>query len=163
MFGKDNGNKAANEHGIPRSSRWNKVRKEHLKIEPGCRACKQKKRGLFAKIFKPVQVHHVWPFHICVLLGRTDLELDERNLITLCESGDKHHITIGHLGDFQSYNPNVREHAEVKFLGMTDAAIKRDSGWLKISSERPKDFRKMTDDEKKVIRDLLDQRFPLKI
>jgi hypothetical protein len=95
-------------------------------------------------------------------LERPDLELDLRNLITLCESGDKHHITLGHLGDFQSYNPNIREHAEKLFFGKVDKDIKRDTVWLKASSERPKDFRKMTDDEKKALRDEIDRKFPLK-
>jgi hypothetical protein len=30
-------------------------------------------------------VHHIFPFHYCIALGRPDLELDDRNLITLCE------------------------------------------------------------------------------
>ena len=40
----------------------------------------------------PVQVQHIFPFHYCVALGRPDLELDERNLITLC---GKSHDGIG--------------------------------------------------------------------
>jgi len=32
-----------------------------------------------------LQVHHIFPFHYCIALGRPDLELDDRNLITLCE------------------------------------------------------------------------------
>ena len=31
------------------------------------------------------QLHHIFPFHFCVVLGRPDLELDERDEVTLCE------------------------------------------------------------------------------
>lgn len=42
------------------------------------------------------------PFHL-----NRDAELDPANLLTLC--GDSCHLAFGHLFDWQSYNPAVRE------------------------------------------------------
>jgi hypothetical protein len=58
-----------------------------LLARPIASAANQKVRKLGS-----VQVHHIFPFHDCVALGRPDLELDERNLITLC---GKSHNGIG--------------------------------------------------------------------
>lgn len=43
-----------------------------------------------------------------MLVGRPDLELDPRNLLTLCIRPDcEHHVLLGHLDDYESYNPKV--------------------------------------------------------
>lgn len=82
----------------PRSPEWAKVRAEHLKIEPACQWCGRSKN---------LEVHHIWPF---AWPGGDKLELVPDNLITLCESpGYNCHLEIGHLGDFKSRNPKVRE------------------------------------------------------
>jgi hypothetical protein len=65
-------------------------------VNPTCAACGS--RHL-------VDVHHVVPFHI----DRT-LELDLGNLITLCR-WRRHHLKVGHLGDWTRYNEHVREDA----------------------------------------------------
>ena len=65
--------------GQPRSSHWPAVEKAHLAESPACACCTT------ASSTAKQQVHHVWPFHYCIALGRPDLELDPRNLITLCE------------------------------------------------------------------------------
>lgn len=79
-----------------RSYKWSKLRKEHLKKEPCCQAC--------GSCVKP-EVHHIKPFHL-----HPELELDPDNLITLC---DKYcHFIFGHLMNWKSYNPEVRQDAQ---------------------------------------------------
>ena len=56
-----------------RSPRWDKVRADFLKLHDHCEACGGK---------RALNVHHKKPFHIY-----PELELEEANLITLCENG----------------------------------------------------------------------------
>jgi hypothetical protein len=51
-----------------------------------------------------LEVHHKLPFHLCRDFQRPDLEFNPDNLMTLCEV---HHLYIGHLGSWQSFNENV--------------------------------------------------------
>ena len=83
-----------------RSRQWPRVERAHLKFEPCCAACGSRER---------VQVHHRLPFHL-----RPDLELAPANLITLCEPKGPggHHLSIGHLGNWKRYNPNVEQDAQ---------------------------------------------------
>ncbi len=77
-----------------RSPRWDEVRKIHLRKFPTCAAC-----GCVTNL----QVHHIKPFHLY-----PELELDEMNLITLCETKTfKCHFKIGHLSNWKKENPNV--------------------------------------------------------
>lgn len=79
-----------------RSPQWPTVRKHWLDGHPTCALC----GGT-----KVLEVHHIKPFHL-----HPELELDTTNLITLCENkgdGVNCHLLFGHLGNFQSYNPNV--------------------------------------------------------
>jgi len=77
-----------------RSARWPTVRKQHLEKFPTCAVC-----GGDAKL----QVHHRRPFHL-----HPELELEESNLITLCEApGHNCHLIFGHLLNFRSFNPDV--------------------------------------------------------
>lgn len=80
-----------------RSSKWRSVRKEFLKKNKACAACGGKVR---------LQVHHISPFHL-----EPEKELDPTNLITLCMGRLECHLTIGHGGDFKSFNPHVKEDA----------------------------------------------------
>jgi len=89
----------------PRSSGWPAVEKAHIKEEPFCRTCGTN-HGL--------QVHHIKPFHL-----HPELELEDANLMTLCQP---HHLLVGHLMLWASYNPNV----------MKDAAT-----WLSKIKKRP--------------------------
>jgi len=79
----------------PRSGSWPRVRREHLKREPSCIACG---RG------KSLEVHHVRPFH-----ENPELELDDSNLVSLCS--EPCHFVFGHLLNWSSSNPHVREDA----------------------------------------------------
>lgn len=83
----------------PRSGKWPKVREEHLRKHPVCEVCGHDK-GL--------NVHHIIPYHI-----KPELELDPDNLITLgeeCPTGN-HHLLFGHLGNWKSWNKDVRKDA----------------------------------------------------
>ncbi len=79
-----------------RSLGWPRVRREHLEAEPQCAAC----GGV-----KTLEVHHKQAFHT-----HPELELDPRNLITLCESknnGLTCHLLVGHKGNYKNINPKV--------------------------------------------------------
>jgi 5-methylcytosine-specific restriction protein A len=95
-----------------RSPKWDGVRTKHLKAHPKCAACGS---------VKTLEVHHIVPFS-----DNPALELDPKNLITLCEStsnGIICHLCVGHLGDYKSYNKDV----------ILDAA-----SWLTKFKGRPK-------------------------
>lgn len=79
--------------GEPRSSKWPKVRDEHLKLDPVCNVCGGK---------EDLNVHHIVPFHI-----DKSKELDPNNLITLC-NGNGCHFAFGHLYNWSSYNSEVK-------------------------------------------------------
>ena len=87
--------------GSKRSSHWPSVRKHHLEQFPVCEVCGGS---------DDLEVHHVKPFHL-----HPDLELEDSNLITLCESkknGVNCHLFVGHLGSFKSFNESVKEDAK---------------------------------------------------
>lgn len=93
-----------------RSSKWPKVRAEHLEKYPACAACGSKIH---------LNVHHCKPFHL-----HPELELDPANLLTLCENPvSNHHYLFGHFQDWGLYNPRVREMA-AEYLAAFEAARK---------------------------------------
>lgn len=156
----DRGAIEAKRHGIKRSPKWPKVRKAFLKANPVCAAC-----GIEARQ-GGLQAHHVIPFYYAVLLNRPDLELDPRNLITLCEdeegkTTDDHHLLVGHLDNFQSSNPAVKEDAEKTYHGMTAEKIRKNGVWLAGERNRMKPWNAMTTTEKYALRKLMDKLFPL--
>ena len=54
---------------------------------------------------KKVEVHHKVPFHIA-----PDLELDENNMVSLCENkkyGCNCHLMLGHRGNYRKVNISV--------------------------------------------------------
>jgi hypothetical protein len=82
--------------GMQRSDKWPGVRAAWLKIQPKCAVCDGVEK---------LEVHHQKPFHL-----HPELELDERNFITLCEAnkeGFDCHLGYGHLGCFRSFNVDV--------------------------------------------------------
>ncbi len=154
----DHGAVVAEVHGIRRSSKWPAVEMAWRKAHPRCAACSSKSKG-------GIQVHHRRPFHDCILAGRPDLETDPRNLVSLCENeaGVKtkdHHITVGHLGDFRSYNPDVSVDAAMTWHGKGKAEIEADPAWRQKAASKPKSYPDMTDVEKKAFRALLDGEMP---
>lgn len=99
--------------GSKRSDKWPAVRAAHLKQFPRCAVCQGTKK---------LEVHHMKPFHL-----HPELELDPKNLITLCENkadGVNCHLLFGHLGNFKSFNANV---------------IPDSSSWRSKIATRPKD------------------------
>ncbi|WP_165422930.1 HNH endonuclease [Ktedonosporobacter rubrisoli] len=121
---RDYGAHIAKKHGRERSAEWERVAREHRLREPACVACGYRGHKL--------QVHHIKPFHL-----HPELELDPNNLITLCEArGREHHLLLGHLGAWDSYNEHIR--ADIKhFYRKTAAQIRADVNWLKKMQLRP--------------------------
>ena len=153
----DHGAAEAARHGVARSPHWPAVEKAFRKAHPACFACPP------GAPKHAISVHHKWPFHIVVALGRPELELDSRNLISLCETthalkAENHHLLLGHLDDFRSFNPDVLQDAAVTFHGLTAEQIKADPRWLAKERKRPLD--ELTDDEKTEIRAMLDRLYP---
>lgn len=82
--------------GHLRSSRWPKVRAQHLTEHPTCAVCNSTTK---------IEVHHITPFHL-----DPSKELDTNNLITLCETkanGINCHLAFGHLGNYKYVNKTV--------------------------------------------------------
>lgn len=109
-----------------------------------------------------VQVHHVMPFDFCKRVGRDDLELDTRNLITLCNAaGKRHHLLIGHLGSFLSYNSDLfRDVAKMK--NSSELMIRSDPDWKAEAASRPKTLARMEGQDFSLFRQHLDFCFPVK-
>ena len=85
-----------------RSPQWRKVRLAHLKLHPVCEICGSA---------KDVEVHHFVPFHL-----DPKLELEESNLITLCESkywGFSCHLQVGHGGNYRYENKGLLEDVKI--------------------------------------------------
>ncbi|MDE2107237.1 MAG: HNH endonuclease, partial [Patescibacteria group bacterium] len=152
----DHGAETAKAHGLKRSDQWPEVERAYRAAHPTCAACPS----------TAVQVHHVLPFHFAVLLARPDLELDPRNLIGLCEKehGDEgaqdHHLLLGHLDDFQSYNPDVRKSVTF-YSGDVEAAIRASAAWQAAMRNKPKAWVDMTSQDKADMRALMDALYPL--
>jgi 5-methylcytosine-specific restriction endonuclease McrA len=120
----DHGGRIAKEIGHERSPEWARVAREHRLREPACVACGYKG--------KKVQVHHIKPFHL-----HPHLELDPDNLITLCSArGKEHHLLLGHLDSWKSYNEHIREDAK-RFYRKSAAQIRADIRWQKKMAARP--------------------------
>ena len=88
--------------GAKRSSKWPKIRAEHLAKNGECAVCGGKQK---------LEVHHIAPFHV-----DPTKELDLANLITLCESGTGGvtcHLHFGHLGNYKKTNPDVAKDAAI--------------------------------------------------
>ena len=79
-----------------RSGQWSRVRDQYLERWSWCAACGRK---------ESLEVHHIVPVSVD---SSKELELD--NLITLCRTSC--HLLLGHLGDWASWNADVRADAE---------------------------------------------------
>jgi hypothetical protein len=143
--------------GRGRSPHWPKVEKAFRAVHPQCAAC-------IVKSVTHIQIHHRFPFHYCVALGRPDLELDMRNLITLCEwkkPSPNHHLLIGHLDSFQSSGLDVAEDA-ITFRGMSAAEIRKDPRWIKKVATRLKPLDQFTEADRKAFTKRMNATFPKK-
>ena len=77
-----------------RSPHWQKLAHDTVVAHPFCAASGLK---------HDLQVHHERPFHV-----HPELELDPSNLIVLNRT---YHLIFGHLGDWKSWNADVRKDA----------------------------------------------------
>ena len=75
---------------------WRSLRESHIRRNPYCAVCG--KKGNLA-------VHHKLPVSLFPCR-----ELDEGNLVTLCQNSSFNcHFVVGHLMNWNSYNPAVDE------------------------------------------------------
>ena len=82
-----------------RSDEWPKVEKAFKRMNPECYVCGKSKN---------VIVHHIKPFWLF-----PSLELNQTNLMTLCPD---HHLLIGHLMDWKSYNEHAKLNAKEWYI-----------------------------------------------
>jgi len=143
---------AMQDTGFQRSPIWQRVEKAFLDRNSTCMACKRNKTQA------NLQVHHMLPFHLCRLFQRPDLEFDPTNLMTLC---DVHHLYIGHLGDWQSFNQNVQLDIQAATRDPAWAtlfdkqAFDADTVWVTTEDGRPKPVQQWNDEFKQHFTDLL--------
>lgn len=95
----------------PRSGSWKKVRSAFLKKNPSCAACGNVKK---------LECHHIIPYHV-----DASLELEESNLIVLCENSGNCHFVWGHLLDWKAWNPDVVKDTKA-FLEKISKRLKND-------------------------------------
>jgi len=152
MASKDNGLQEAKRHNTSteRSPEWNECRDKFITTHPMCAVCGST---------NDLEVHHIFPFHYCVALGRNDLELDPRNLITLCGGGgENHHLLIGHFDDWQSANLEVNKNKQI--FGTTERAIRSNLVW-KIAAMCPlKPLERMSAAEKDALKNKMNTLMP---
>jgi hypothetical protein len=145
-------------HNQKRSPEWPKVMHDYLSKHPACEAC--------GKV-GAVNVHHVAPFEFIINFGRPELELDENNLITLCESEsgkpeENHHIEIGHAGDFKKANLNVRQDAS-RYYGETLVQLKENTQFMEeIKANALPPLDQLTPEQKTYFQNWLDTTYPKK-
>lgn len=137
--------------GLPRSPHWAIVSREFRAKHPNCERCGSSDQ---------INIHHNYPFHIVVMSGRADLELDERNLHSLCTKTNMEcHLLCGHLDDYRSYNPELETDVE-KFKGLDADQTKAATSWLVEKANRPKPWNEWTDAEKQAFKQALEKQFP---
>lgn len=100
-------NKGKQKSGIARSTKWPAVRRRILKGAQ-CAACGSQDK---------LRAHHVES-----VTDAPHRELDETNIIVLCESGIDYncHLMIGHNGEWQQSNPFARQDAEARQRELSD-------------------------------------------
>ena len=136
---------------VQRSPKWDEVEKAFRAKNPKCVACGEGEK---------LNVHHMYPFHYVVLCGRPDLELDPRNLLTLCTREDlEHHLLLGHLDDYESYNPQVEDFVKT-YKSQTGSQIRNNAAWKTAHGGKPKHLDLMTQQEKDDFKKMLDGKYP---
>lgn len=75
---------------VGRSPAWPALARKWVTAHPTCAACGTARR---------LEVHHLRPVHVA-----PELELSEQNLLALCR---EHHLLIGHLGAWISWNSSA--------------------------------------------------------
>ena len=94
------------EHYDKIKEKWEEFERQYWKKHPEekyCHICGEKKH---------IELHHIIPRHI-----DSSKIFDESNLIPLCRAC---HFRFGHLGNFEDWNPHIREDAEMMFKLVQD-------------------------------------------
>ena len=112
----------------------------------------------------PIQIHHGHPFEDCKDAGRPELELCLENLFAACETekdkpAESHHNIACHLGDFKSFNANLKECVKA-WKGLKGAEIQARDDFKKMASTKPVEYHAMTLDQQKAFRSDLDKHMP---
>lgn len=139
---------------IKRSPHWPAFAAETIKARQHCE---------LSGVSYGLNVHHVVPFHFCVLLGRGYAELDPRNVVVLSRAPIDYHLLLGHLDDWQSFCPPsmLQRIANDNLLGHMKAdEIRADPLWQHMVSLRPRCWKDMTELDKKGIITLIDLMCP---
>ncbi|HLX96758.1 MAG TPA: hypothetical protein VKU37_13525 [Verrucomicrobiae bacterium] len=71
----------------------------------------------------------------------------------------EHHVLLGHLDDYESYNPQVLEFVK-KYTGLTGQQIRDDAAWQKAAAKKPKHLDQMSATEMDAFKKMLDAEFP---
>jgi hypothetical protein len=83
-----------------------------------------------------------------------------RNLTTLCTREDReHHLLLGHLDDYESYNPEVEEFIKT-YNRRSNQQIRNDAAWQSAQARKPKHLDEMSQLEKGDFNKMLDGKFP---
>jgi hypothetical protein len=96
-----------------------------------------------------------------VLCGRPDLELDFRNLVTLCADPQReHHPLIGHLDDHERFDPQLEKFIRT-YYGLSQQQIRETSTWGKAHADKPHHLDQMSEEQKSAFKTMLDAKLPL--
>ena len=80
--------------------------------------------------------------------------------MTLCtEPTNEHHVLLGHLDDYESYNPAVESFVKTD-ANETNQQIRGDAVFQKAHADRPKHLDLMSQPEKDAFKQMLDKKFP---
>jgi hypothetical protein len=112
----------------------------------------------FFRFFTGTVVHHIVPIEFCFAVDRPDLETDSRNLLTLCRG---HHLAIGHLGSFESFNLHAKICC-VRFFDKSPASLHTHLEWERFASEASKPLSEWPAPDLAAFRVKLDEKFPPK-
>jgi hypothetical protein len=64
-------------------------------------------------------------------------------------------VLLGHLDDYESYNPRVLEFVR-KYSGLTSQQIRADPKWQVAVAKKPKHFDQMSEEERQAFKKMLD-------
>jgi len=147
------------QYGIQRHNDWGKIARQHLIGQPKCLIC-----GLNV-LYNLIQegscnVHHKYPLQHCIAVNRPDLELDRRNMFTVCARHfDHHHLLIGHLEDWESYNPHL-ETTIALVRNLTQVQIRNTIMFCEAVKNRPKPLKEWSEAEKNIFKNHLEEVMP---
>lgn len=135
-----------------RHKKWDTAQAQWMRKHPQCAVC--------GEIACKRNVHHKLPLTYLHAINRLDLELDERNLITLCvESDMQHHALVGHLNFYSSFNPWLMQTVAM-CKGKTAKEIFDLAEFQQMVNNRPKPVHQMNAKELDELKQLTQRTFP---